>query len=60
MIGSITLRSQPTLFDVIAIGPNDVRLLQVKAGTKYLSGEEREQILAIIRRGIASRPKISS
>jgi hypothetical protein len=35
------------LFDVIAIGPSDVRLLQVKAGTKYLSGEEREQIVAL-------------
>jgi Holliday junction resolvase len=34
------------LFDVIAIGPNDVRL-QVKAGTKYLSGTEREQIQAL-------------
>jgi Holliday junction resolvase len=35
------------LFDVIAIGPADVRLLQVKAGTKYLSAVEREQIAAL-------------
>jgi Holliday junction resolvase len=35
------------LFDVIAVGPSDVRLVQVKAGTKYLSGEEREQIVAL-------------
>jgi Holliday junction resolvase len=32
------------LFDVIAVGPHDVRLIQVKAGTKYLSAIEREQI----------------
>jgi len=35
------------LFDVIAVGPCDVRLVQVKAGTKYLSGIEREQIMAM-------------
>jgi hypothetical protein len=35
------------LFDVIAVGPTDVRLLQVKAGTKYLSSVEREQILLL-------------
>lgn len=35
------------LFDVIAVGPSDVRLIQVKAGTKYLSGVEREQIVAL-------------
>ena len=35
------------LFDVIAVGPKDVRLVQVKAGTKYLSGIEREQIVAL-------------
>ena len=35
------------LFDVIAIGPNDVRLIQVKAGTKYLSGVEREAIKSL-------------
>jgi Holliday junction resolvase len=35
------------LFDVIAIGPTDVRLVQVKAGTKYLSMVEREQIAAL-------------
>ena len=35
------------LFDVIAVGPADVRLLQVKAGSTYLSGVEREQIAAL-------------
>jgi hypothetical protein len=35
------------LFDVIAIGPNDVRLVQVKAGTKYLSARERAQIVSL-------------
>ena len=32
------------LFDVIAIGQADVRLIQCKAGTKYLAAVEREQI----------------
>ena len=32
------------LFDVIAVGESSVRLIQVKAGTKYLSTIEREQI----------------
>ena len=32
------------LFDVIAIGPADVKLIQVKVGRKYLSSVEREQI----------------
>lgn len=36
------------LFDVIAIGPADVRLVQVKAGTKYLSAIERAQITALV------------
>jgi Holliday junction resolvase len=35
------------LFDVVAVGPNDVRLIQVKAGTKYLSGVEREQVTTL-------------
>jgi Holliday junction resolvase len=35
------------LFDVIAIGPSDVRLLQVKCGTARLSAVEREQIQAL-------------
>lgn len=35
------------LFDVIAIGPADVRCIQVKAGTKYLSAVEREAITAL-------------
>jgi hypothetical protein len=29
------------------VGPADVRLIQVKAGTKYLSAVEREQIAAL-------------
>lgn len=33
------------LFDVIAIGAVDVRLVQVKAGTARLSGTEREEIV---------------
>lgn len=32
------------LFDVIAIGPHDVRCVQVKSGGAYLSTEEREAI----------------
>ncbi len=35
------------LFDVIAIGPNDVKLIQVKTGTARLSAIEREQITAL-------------
>lgn len=35
------------LFDVTAIGPSDVRLLQVKCGTARLSAIEREQIQAL-------------
>jgi len=35
------------LFDVIAVGPADVRLVQVKAGSKYLSAIEREQIVGL-------------
>lgn len=35
------------IFDVIAIGPADVRCLQVKAGTARLSGAEREAIAAL-------------
>ena len=35
------------LFDVIAIGPHDVRCVQVKSGGKYLSGLEREAIQAL-------------
>lgn len=36
------------LFDVVAVGPHDVRLVQVKAGGKYLSAIEREQIEALL------------
>jgi Holliday junction resolvase len=35
------------LFDIIAIGAVDVRCVQVKAGTKYASGLEREQLQAL-------------
>lgn len=35
------------LFDVVAIGPTDVRLLQVKAGTARLSRSERAAIVAL-------------
>jgi Holliday junction resolvase len=35
------------LFDVIAIGPTAVRLVQVKSGGQYLSGLEREAITAL-------------
>ena len=32
------------LFDVIAVGPKDIRCIQVKCGSARLSGTEREQI----------------
>lgn len=32
------------IFDVIALGPKDIRAIQVKAGTARLSGVEREAI----------------
>jgi Holliday junction resolvase len=32
------------LFDVIAIGPKDVRCIQVKSGGTYCSAVEREQL----------------
>jgi Holliday junction resolvase len=35
------------LFDVIGIGAHDVRCIQVKSGSAYLSGVEREQIQAL-------------
>lgn len=36
------------VFDLIALGPSDVRCIQVKGGTgNYLSGVEREQITAV-------------
>jgi Holliday junction resolvase len=35
------------LFDVVAIGPHDVKVIQVKCGGQYLSGVEREQIQAL-------------
>lgn len=39
------------LFDVIAVGPRDVRLVQVKCGdprTCYLPAVEREEITALV------------
>lgn len=36
------------LFDVIAIGPHDVRCVQVKSGGAYLSAVEREQIQGMV------------
>jgi Holliday junction resolvase len=35
------------LFDVVAVGSQDVRCIQVKCGGSYLSGVEREQIRAL-------------
>jgi Holliday junction resolvase len=43
------------LFDVIAIGAQDVRCIQVKAGGEYLSGVEREQIQALTVSAVISR-----
>jgi Holliday junction resolvase len=36
------------IFDVVAIGAADVRLVQVKAGSKYCSAIEREQIARFV------------
>jgi len=36
------------VFDVVAIGRDDVRCIQVKSGGEYLSGVEREQLQALI------------
>lgn len=43
------------LFDVIAIGPHDVRCLQVKSGGAYLSGIEREQIQQLLVPAMCSK-----
>ena len=43
------------LFDVVAIGAQDVRCIQVKAGGQYLSAVEREQIAALTVQGNVSR-----
>ncbi len=47
--GYVCTRASASLgvFDVIAVGAADVKLIQVKAGTKYLSGVEREQIASV-------------
>jgi Holliday junction resolvase len=36
------------VFDVIALGPNDIRAIQVKAGTARLSPLEREAIQGLV------------
>lgn len=43
------------LFDVIAIGPHDVRIVQVKCGGAYLSAVEREQIMGPGAQGVSRR-----
>ena len=48
--GYVCIRASASLglFDVVAVGPVDVRLVQVKAGGVYLSGVERAQIAALV------------
>jgi Holliday junction resolvase len=43
------------VFDVIALGPKDVRAIQVKAGTARLSGLEREAIGQLVLAANVSR-----
>ncbi len=43
------------VFDVIAIGAVDIRLVQVKTGQQYASGIEREQIAAFVAPANASK-----
>lgn len=43
------------IFDVIAIGAADIRLVQVKSGGAYCSGIEREQIARFVAPSICSR-----
>src|SRR5262249_57305842 len=47
--GYVCMRSAGShgAFDVIAIGPRDVRLIQCKAGAATLSPIEREQLAAL-------------
>jgi Holliday junction resolvase len=35
------------MFDVVALGPVDIRCIQVKSGGQYLSAIEREQITGL-------------
>jgi Holliday junction resolvase len=42
-------------FDLVAIGPTDIRLIQVKSGGQYLSALEREAITALVVPGNCSR-----
>jgi Holliday junction resolvase len=35
-------------FDIIALGAQDIRCIQVKAGTRYASGVEREQMTLVV------------
>ena len=55
--GYVVTRSSASLglFDVVAVGAVDVRLIQVKAGTKYLSTVEREAIQALTVPGNVTR-----
>jgi Holliday junction resolvase len=48
-VGYICTRASASLglFDVVAIGPRDVRCIQVKSGTRRLSALEREQLRAV-------------
>jgi len=48
-VGYVCTRASASLgiFDVIGIGPQDVRLIQVKAGTARLSVPDREAIKAL-------------
>ena len=43
------------MFDVVAIGATDIRLVQVKSGTARLSGLEREQITGLVVPGCVSK-----
>src|SRR5262249_30082797 len=43
------------LFDVVAIGANDVRLIQVKSGGQYLSAVERQQIAGLVVPSLVTR-----
>ena len=43
------------LFDVVAIGPADVKLIQVKSGSASLSATEREAIRALAVPGNTTR-----
>jgi Holliday junction resolvase len=50
LAGYAVCRSGASLgvFDVVAIGANDVRCIQVKSGGKYCSAVEREQLQLLV------------